>query len=113
MIVYQLNPVIENLKTKVSKDIVYVDDGNGKMIPVEITETIYYNPEFDSILKWKVSKPALVADSETFLLFMIARYTVYFLVLEQIFFILAIGIICLEVQNPKASCKSSVNSVRV
>ena len=51
MIVYQLNPVIENLKTKVSKDIVYVDDGNGKMIPVEITETIYYNPEFDSILK--------------------------------------------------------------
>ena len=34
---------IENLKTKVSKDIVYVDDGNGKMIPVEITETIYYN----------------------------------------------------------------------
>ena len=37
MIVYQLNPVIENLKTKVSKDIVYVDDGNGKMIPVEIT----------------------------------------------------------------------------
>ena len=39
----KLNPVIENLKTKVSKDIVYVDDGNGKMIPVEITETIYYN----------------------------------------------------------------------
>ena len=28
----KLNPVIENLKTKVSKDIVYVDDGNGKMI---------------------------------------------------------------------------------
>ena len=77
---------------------------------------IFFNvdsPEFDSILKWKVSKHALVADSETFLFFMIARYTVYFLVLEQIFFILAIGIICLEVQNPKASCKSSVNSVRV
>ena len=28
----KLNPVIENLKTKVSKYIVYVDDGNGKMI---------------------------------------------------------------------------------
>lgn len=39
----KLNPIIENLKTKVSKDIVYVDDGNGKMIPVEIAETIYYN----------------------------------------------------------------------
>ena len=40
---------IENLKTKVSKDIVYVDDGNGKMIPVEIAETIYYNSNYGMV----------------------------------------------------------------
>ena len=34
-------------------------------------------------------------------------------VLEQKFFIFAIGTICFEVQKPNASCRASVNSVLV
>ncbi len=30
-------------KTTFTKDVVYIDDDNGEKIPVEITETIYYN----------------------------------------------------------------------
>ena len=36
-----------------------------------------------------------------------------FFVLEQKFFIFAIGTICFEVQKPNASCRASVNSVLV
>lgn len=53
------------------------------------------------------------ADCETFIKFMNARYTIYFFVLEQKFFIFAIGTICFEVQKPNASCRASVNSVLV
>ena len=49
----------------------------------------------------------------TFIYFMNARYAIYFLVCEQIFLILAMGMICLDVQKPKASCRASVISVLV
>ena len=39
----------------------------------------------------------------TFVYFTIARYAIYFLVCEQIFLILAMGTICLDVQKPNAS----------
>lgn len=38
----EANPAIENARTKVSKDIVYVNV-DGKMIPVEVIETIHYS----------------------------------------------------------------------
>ena len=43
------------------------------------------------------------------------NYTLHhlFFVVEQIFFIFCIGTIYFDVQNPKASCRSSVNSVQV
>ncbi len=64
---------------------------------------VCYDPVFDSVLKEKVSQTAYLADCETFKGFTIARYITYFLVREQIFFILAIGTICFDVQNPNAS----------
>ena len=70
-------------------------------------------PVFDSILEKKVPQSACKADCETFLKFMNARYTIYFFVLKQKFFIFAIGTICFEVQKSNASCKASVNSVLV
>ena len=72
-----------------------------------------YNPVFDSVLMRKVSQSAPVVDCETFVNFTNARYTIYFLVCEQIFLILAIGTICFDVQNPNASCRASVISVLV
>ena len=70
-------------------------------------------PVFDSVLMRKVSQSAPVVDCETFVNFTNARYTIYFLVCEQIFLILAIGTICFDVQNPNASCRASVISVLV
>ena len=72
-----------------------------------------YTPVFDSVLMRKVSQSAPVVDCETFVNFTNARYTIYFLVCEQIFLILAIGTICFDVQNPNASCRASVISVLV
>ena len=69
--------------------------------------------ELDSFLEKKVPQAAYKADCETFIKFMNARYTIYFFVLEQKFFIFAIGTICFEVQKPNASCRASVNSVLV
>lgn len=62
-----------------------------------------YNPVFDSLLVKKVLKPALVADSGTFLVLPFARYAPGFFVCEQIFFIFFMGTICFEVQKPNAS----------
>ena len=78
---------------------------------VKFTYTEY--PVFDSVLMRKVSQSAPVVDCETFVNFTNARYTIYFLVCEQIFLILAIGTICFDVQNPNASCRASVISVLV
>ena len=72
-----------------------------------------YTPVFDSFLEKKVSQVALGAGCGTFINFTDARYTIFFLVWEQIFLILAIGTICLDVQNPNASCNASVSSVLV
>ena len=70
-------------------------------------------PIFDSFLGKKVSQATLRAACGTFINFTDARYTIYFLVWEQIFLILAMGTICLDVQNPNASCNASVSSVLV
>lgn len=35
--------IINNERTKINTDVVYVDDEEGNIVPVEITETIYYN----------------------------------------------------------------------
>ena len=72
-----------------------------------------YIPVFDSVLAKKVPKSALVAAYGTFINFTDARYAIYFLVCEQIFLILAMGIICLDVQKPNASCNASVRPVLV
>lgn len=72
-----------------------------------------YTPIFDSFLGKKVSQATLRAACGTFINFTDARYTIYFLVWEQIFLILAMGTICLDVQNPNASCNASVSSVLV
>lgn len=71
------------------------------------------NPVFDSFLEKKVSQSAPAADYETFINFTNVRYTIYFLVWEQIFLIFAMGMICFDVQNPNASCRASVISVLV
>ena len=78
-----------------------------------IFKIICYNPVFDSFLAKKVSQVALGVPCGTFINFTDARYTIFFLVWEQIFRIFAIGKICLDVQNPNASCSASVSSVLV
>ena len=70
-------------------------------------------PVFGSFLEKKVSQTALRAECGTFINFTDARYTIFFLVWEQIFLIFAMGTICLDVQNPNASCNASVSSVLV
>ena len=72
-----------------------------------------YIPVFDSILREKVPKPALVAAFGTSVHFMNARYASYFFVFEKIFLILAMGTICLDVQKQNASCRASVSSLLV
>lgn len=72
-----------------------------------------YNPVFDTFWTKKVPQTALGAVCGTFANFMVARYAIYFLVWEQIFFILAMGMICFDVQNPNALCNASVSSVLV
>lgn len=72
-----------------------------------------YTPVFDRVLTEKISQATKIEACEIFKNFTTARYAIYFFVCEQIFFILDMGTICLEVQKPNASCNASVNSVRV
>lgn len=72
-----------------------------------------YAFEFDSVLTKKAPRSASMADFRTFLCFAIARYAIYFLVCERIFFILLTGMICLEVQKPNTSIFCKVEKIRL
>lgn len=84
-----------------------------KSFTVDFFALQIYTPVFDTFLMKKVPRTVLEAACGTFANFMAARYTIYFLVWEQIFFILAMGMICLDVQNPNAVCNASVSPVLV
>ena len=80
---------------------------------LEKYKVLCYNPVFDTWNDKKVSQALIPMACGTFINFVIARYTIYFFVSEQIFLIFLIGTICFEVQKPNASWSASVSSVRV
>lgn len=59
------NLAISNEKTMTNTDTVYVDDGEGNIVPVEITETIYYRADTD-IVPMDFSPTAKVGERRTY-----------------------------------------------
>nr|WP_298571812.1 hypothetical protein [uncultured Mogibacterium sp.] len=56
---------INNKRTNVNTDVVYVDDEEGNIVPVEITETIYYNGN-SGIVPMDFSPKAKVGERRTY-----------------------------------------------
>lgn len=57
--------IINNERTKVNTDVVYVDVEEGNIVPVEITETIYYNGN-SGIVPMDFSPKAKVGERRTY-----------------------------------------------
>ena len=74
----------------------------------QVRNTLKYVPDKDR-KAFASDLKTIYHACETFMIFAITRYIIYFFVVEQIFSIFCIGTICFDVQNPKASCRSSVN----